>query len=112
MHHCITGQPILNPLYLVPTSILLMVCSHITDLSNVLLSCLPGFWSVASSSRLADAPDLPPAMRSRLKQSIKAVATTAQRLVSLRLAQITRATSSPLKNMTSFCLPLVVWCRT
>jgi hypothetical protein len=55
--------------------------SHVNDLSAVVLDCLPGFWATASSARLADAADLPPAMRARLRQSIKVVAATAQKLV-------------------------------
>jgi hypothetical protein len=56
-------------------------CSHVAELSSVLLSCLPGFWATASSGRLADVPDLPPAVRARLRQSLKTVAATAQKLV-------------------------------
>lgn len=55
--------------------------SHAASLSAVLLSCLPGFWAAAASPRLADAPDLPPAMRTKLRTSIKGVAATAQKLV-------------------------------
>lgn len=55
--------------------------SHVAELSFVLLSCLPGFWAVAASPRLADAPDLPPAVRARTKASLRGVAATAQRLV-------------------------------
>ncbi|KIZ03142.1 Exocyst complex component 2 [Monoraphidium neglectum] len=58
-----------------------LMLNHVAELSSVLLSCLPGFWATASSGRLADVPDLPPAVRARLRQSLKTVAATAQKLV-------------------------------
>ncbi|KAI8462855.1 MAG: exocyst complex component Sec5-domain-containing protein [Monoraphidium minutum] len=83
-----------------------LVLNHISELSSVMLSCLPGFWAAASSSRLADAPDLPLAAKAKLRASLKTVTTTAQMLVDTYCREVQQMGSmlvavGPLRNATS-----------